>query len=151
MIMHKARKEFTVSNLYSKIKIMKKTTIAIIQSILYLIAPYIALQLCRMNRSIVTDNLFFIFLILLTISFWFSIWKLEKALDNDSQQYNSKKLEFWYFLITYIFSYFCTKLEIFVLFLRQWNKPLIQLDLRRNVHSLKTVLYNRNVLYFKVE
>ena len=85
MIKHKARKEFTVSNLYSKIRIMKKKTIAIIQCILYLIAPYIALQLCRMNRSIVTDNLFFIFLILLTISFWFSIWKLEKALDNDSQ------------------------------------------------------------------
>ena len=85
MIKHKARKEFTVSNLYSKIKIMKKKTIAIIQCILYLIAPYIALQLCRMNRSIVTNNLFFIFLILLTISFWFSIWKLEKALDNDSQ------------------------------------------------------------------
>ena len=85
MIKHKARKEFTVSNLYSKIKIMKKKTVAIIQCILYLIAPYIALQLCRMNRSIVTDNLFFIFLILLTISFWFSIWKLEKALDNDSQ------------------------------------------------------------------
>ena len=84
-IKYKARKEFTVSNLYSKIKIMKKKTIAIIQCILYLIAPYIALQLCRMNRSIVTDNLFFIFLILLTISFWFSIWKLEKALDNDSQ------------------------------------------------------------------
>ena len=83
IIKHKARKEFTVSNLYSKIKIMKKKTIAIIQCILYLIAPYIALQLCRMNRSIVTDNLFFIFLILLTISFWFSIWKLEKALDND--------------------------------------------------------------------
>lgn len=61
---------------------MKKKTIAIIQCILYLIAPYIALQLCRMNRSIVTDNLFFI---LLTISFWFSIWKLEKALANDSQ------------------------------------------------------------------
>ncbi len=85
MIKHKARKEFTVSNLYSKIKIMKKKTIAIIQCILYLIAPYIALQLCRMNSSIVTDNLFFILLILLTISFWFSIWKLEKALDNDSQ------------------------------------------------------------------
>ncbi|KPL40765.1 hypothetical protein SPSSI3_07320 [Streptococcus pseudopneumoniae] len=86
MIKHKARKEFTVSNLYSKIKIMKKKTIAIIQCILYLIAaPYISLQLCRMNRSIVTDNLFFIFLILLTISFWFSIWKLEKALANDSQ------------------------------------------------------------------
>ena len=85
MIKHKARKEFTVSNLHSKIKIMKKKTIAIIQCILYLIAPYIALQLCRMNRSIVTDKLFFIFLILLTISFWFSIWKLEKALDNDSQ------------------------------------------------------------------
>ena len=85
IIKHKARKEFTVSNLYSKIKIMKKKTIAIIQCILYLIAPYIALQLCRMNRSIVIDNLFFIFLILLTISFWFSIWKLEKALDNDSQ------------------------------------------------------------------
>ena len=85
MIKHKARKEFTVSNLYSKIKIMKKKTIAIIQCILYPIAPYTALQLSRMNRSIVTDNLFFIFLILLTISFWFSIWKLEKALDNDSQ------------------------------------------------------------------
>ena len=85
MIKHKARKEFTVSTLYSKIKIMKKKTIAIIQCILYLIAPYIALQLCRMNKSIVTDDLFFIFLILLTISFWFSIWKLEKALDNDSQ------------------------------------------------------------------
>ena len=84
MIMHKARKEFTVSNLHSKIKTMKKKTIAIIQCILYLIAPYIALQLSRMNRSIVTDNLFFIFLILLTISFWFSIWKLEKALDSDS-------------------------------------------------------------------
>lgn len=68
-----------------RLKIMKKKTIAIIQCILYLIAPYIALQLCRMNRSIVTDNLFFIFLILLTISFWFSIWKLEKALDNVSQ------------------------------------------------------------------
>ena len=46
LIMHKARKEFTVSNLYSKIIIMKKKTIAIIQCILYLIAPYIALQLC---------------------------------------------------------------------------------------------------------
>lgn len=68
-----------------RLRIMKKETIAIIQCILYLIAPYIALQLCRMNRSFVTDNLFFIFLILLTISFWFSIWKLEKALDNDSQ------------------------------------------------------------------
>ena len=85
MIMHKASKEFTVLNLYSKIKIMKKKTIAIIQCILYLTAPYIALQLCRMNRSFVNDNLFFIFLILLTISFWFSIWKLEKALDNNSQ------------------------------------------------------------------
>ena len=85
MIKHKARKEFTVSNLYSKIKIMKKKTIAIIQCILYLIAPYIDLQLCRMNRSFVTDNLFFIFLILLTISFWFSIWELGKALNNDSQ------------------------------------------------------------------
>ena len=85
MIKHNARKEFTVSNLYSKIKIMKKKTIAIIQCILYLIAPYIALQLCRMNRSIVTDNLFFILFILLTISFWFSIWKLEKVLDSDSQ------------------------------------------------------------------
>ena len=40
MIKYKARKEFTVSNLYSKIKIMKKKTIAIIQCILYLIAPY---------------------------------------------------------------------------------------------------------------
>ena len=85
MIKHKARKEFTVLNLYSKIKIMKKKTIAIIQCILYLTAPYIALQLCRMNRSFVDNNLFFIFLILLTISFWFGIWKLEKALDNDSQ------------------------------------------------------------------
>ena len=64
---------------------MKKKTRATIQCILYPIAPYTALQLSRMNRSIVTDNLFFIFLILLTISFWFSIWKLEKALDNDSQ------------------------------------------------------------------
>ena len=94
IIKHKARKEFTVSNLYSKIKIMKKKTIAIIQCILYLIAPYIALQLCRMNRSIVTDDLFFIFLILLTISFWLSIWKLEKALDkaldNDSQDLDPK-------------------------------------------------------------
>ena len=73
---------------------MKKKTIAIIQCILYLIAPYIALQLCRMNRSIVTDDLFFIFLILLTISFWLSIWKLEKALDkaldNDSQDLDPK-------------------------------------------------------------
>ena len=84
-IKHKARKEFTVSNLYSKIKITKKNTIAIIQCILYLIAPYISLQLCLMNKSIVTDNLLYIFLILLTISFWFSIWKLEKALENDSQ------------------------------------------------------------------
>ena len=90
IIKHKARKEFTVSNLYSKIKIMKKKTIAIIQCILYLIAPYMALQLCRMNRSIVTDDLFFIFLILLTISFWLSIWKLEKALDNDSQDLDPK-------------------------------------------------------------
>ena len=84
MIMHKARKEFTVSNLYSKIKIIKKKTIAIIQCILYLIAPYISLQLCRMNRSLVGE-FFIIFFILLTISFWFSIWKLEKALDSDSQ------------------------------------------------------------------
>lgn len=84
MIKHKARKEFTVSNLHSKIKIMKKRTIAIIQCILYLIAPYIALQLCSINRSLVGD-FFITFLILLTISFWFSIWKLEKALDNDSQ------------------------------------------------------------------
>ena len=84
-IKYKARKEFTVSNLYSsKIIIMKKKTIAIIQCILYLIAPYIALQLCSINRSLVGE-FFIIFLILLTISFWFSIWKLEKALDNDSQ------------------------------------------------------------------
>lgn len=68
-----------------RLKIMKKKTIAIIQCILYLMAPYIALEMCRMNRSFVTDNLFFIFLILLTISFWFSIWKLEKVLDNDSR------------------------------------------------------------------
>ena len=67
-----------------RLKIMKKKTIAIIQCILYLIAPYIALQLCSMNRSLVGE-LFIIFFILLTISFWFSIWKLEKALDNDSQ------------------------------------------------------------------
>ncbi len=84
MMMHKARKEFTVSNLHSKIKIMKKKTIAIIQCILYLIAPYIALQLSRMNRSLMGE-FFIIFFILLTISFWFSIWKLEKALANDSQ------------------------------------------------------------------
>lgn len=69
----------------------KKKTIAIIQCILYLIAPYIALQLCRMNRSLVGE-FFILFLILLTISFWFSIWKLEKALDNDSQC-NSKDLD----------------------------------------------------------
>ena len=69
MIMHKARKEFTVSNLYSKIKIMKKKTIAIIQCILYLIAPYIALQLCSINRSLVGE-FFIIFFILLTISFF---------------------------------------------------------------------------------
>ena len=68
-----------------RLKIMKKKTIAIIQCILYLMAPYIALEMCRMNRSFVTDNLFFIFLILLTISFWFSSWKLEKVLDNDSR------------------------------------------------------------------
>ena len=84
MIKHNARKEFTVSNLYSKIKIMKKKTISIIQCILYLIAPFIALQLCRMNRSLVGE-FFIIFFILLTISLWFSIWKLEKTLDNDSQ------------------------------------------------------------------
>ncbi|OOS18843.1 hypothetical protein B0686_02510 [Streptococcus mitis] len=84
MIKHKAIKEFTVFNLYSKIKIMKKKTIAIIQCILYLIAPYIALQLCSINRSLVGD-FFITFFILLTISFWFSIWKLEKALDNDLQ------------------------------------------------------------------
>ena len=63
---------------------MKKKKIAIIQCILYLIAPYIALQLCQMNRSLMGE-FFVTFLILLTISFWFSIWKLEKALDNDSQ------------------------------------------------------------------
>ncbi len=67
-----------------RLRIMKKKTIAIIQCILYLIAPYIALQLCSINRSLVGE-FFIIFLILLTISFWFSIWKLEKALDNDSQ------------------------------------------------------------------
>ena len=102
MINHKARKEFTVSNLYSKIKIMKKKTIVIIQCILYLIAPYIALQLSRMNKSIVTDNLFFIFLILLTISFWFSIWKLEKALDNDSQK-NLQRFRFVLFAALSLF------------------------------------------------
>lgn len=63
---------------------MKKKTIAIIQCILYPIAPYIALQLCSINRSLVGE-FFIVYLILLTISFWFSIWKLEKALDNDSQ------------------------------------------------------------------
>ena len=67
-----------------RLKIMKKKTIAIIQCILYLIAPYIALQLCSINRSLVGE-FFIVYLILLTISFWFSIWKLEKALDNDSQ------------------------------------------------------------------
>ena len=64
MIKHKARKEFTVSNLYSKIKIMKKKTIAIIQYILYLIAPYIALQLCSINRSLVGE--FFFILVIFT-------------------------------------------------------------------------------------
>jgi len=34
---------------------MKKKTIAIIQCILYLMAPYIALQLCRMNRSLMGE------------------------------------------------------------------------------------------------
>ena len=74
---------------------MKKKTIAIIQCILYLIAPYIALQLCSINRSLVGE-FFIIFLILLTIS-----------------------------------------LTV--------DKPLIGLSLRGNVHSLKNVLYNRNV------
>lgn len=64
MIKHKARKEFTVSNLYSKIKIVKKKTIAIIQCILYLIAPYIALQLCSITRSLVGD--FFITFLIIT-------------------------------------------------------------------------------------
>lgn len=66
------------------IKIIKKKTIAIIQCILYLTAPCTALQLCSMNKSLVSE-FFIIFFILLTISFWFSIWKLEKALANDSQ------------------------------------------------------------------
>ena len=52
MIMHKDRKEFTVSNLYSKIKIMKKKTIAIIQCILYLIAPYIELFSCAVLTEV---------------------------------------------------------------------------------------------------
>ena len=60
-------------------------------SALYLIASYIALQLCSINRSLVGE-FFIIFLILLTISFWFSIWKLEKALANNSQC-NSKDLD----------------------------------------------------------
>ena len=72
MIMHKARKEFTVSNLHSKIKIMKKKTIAIIQCILYLIAPYIALQLCSINRSLdyflYSDDYFFFTLIMYIFS-----------------------------------------------------------------------------------
>ncbi len=68
-----------------RLKIMKKKMIAIIQCILYPMAPYIALQLCKINKSLVDNTLFTIFLILLTISFWFSIWKLEKVLDNDSQ------------------------------------------------------------------
>ena len=99
---------------------MKKKTIAIIQCILYLIAPYIALQLCRMNRSIVTDNLFFIFLILLTISFWFGIWKLEKALANNSQC-NSKDLD--------------PKTGNFCTFPYTIDKPLIRLSLRSNVQN----------------
>lgn len=70
---------------------MKKKTIAIIQCILYPIAPYIALQLCSINRSLVGE-FFIVYLILLTISFWFSIWKLEKALANNSQC-NSKDLD----------------------------------------------------------
>ena len=135
MIKHKARKEFTVSNLYSKIKIMKKRTIAIIQCILYLIAPYIALQLCRMNRSIVTDNLFFIFLILLTISFWFSIWKLEKALDNDSQQYNSKKTGILVLFDNVRFQLFLYKTGNFCTFPQTVDKPLIRLSLRSNVQN----------------
>jgi len=68
-----------------RLKIMKKKMIAIIQCILYPMAPYIALQLRKINKSLVDNTLFTIFLILLTISFWFSIWKLEKVLDNDSQ------------------------------------------------------------------
>ncbi|ORO43775.1 hypothetical protein B7727_05455 [Streptococcus oralis subsp. tigurinus] len=64
---------------------MKKKMIAIIQCILYPMTPYIALQLCKINKSLVDNTLFTIFLILLTISFWFSIWKLERALDNDSR------------------------------------------------------------------
>ena len=124
MIKHKARKEFTVSNLYSKIKIMKKKTIAIIQCILYLIAPYIALQLCSINRSLVTDNLFFIFLILLTISFCFSILNIEKALANDSQQYNSKDLDPFY-----------AKTGNFCTFPYTIDKPLIRLSLRSNVQN----------------
>ena len=75
MIKHKARKEFTVSNLYSKIKIMKKKTIAIIQCILYLIAPYIALQLCSINRSLVGD-FFITFLIEMRKKFCLSFYLL---------------------------------------------------------------------------
>lgn len=71
MIKHKARKEFTVSNLYSKIKIVKKKTIAIIQCILYLIAPYIALQLCSITRSLVGD--FFITFLILYYYFPYSV------------------------------------------------------------------------------
>ena len=67
-----------------RLKIMKKKMIAIIQCILYPMAPYIALQLCKINKSLVDNTLFTIFLILLTISFWFSIWKLERALDLDN-------------------------------------------------------------------
>lgn len=55
------------------------------ECILYPIAPYIALQLCKINKSLIDNTLFTIFLILLTISFWFSIWKLERALDDDSR------------------------------------------------------------------
>ena len=58
-------------------KIMRKIIIPLIQCILYPISPYIARELCLMNKSLV-DNLFLVFFVLLTISIWFSIWKLEK-------------------------------------------------------------------------
>jgi len=55
---------------------MKKKTIAIIQCILYLIAPYIALQLCSINRSLVGE--FFIIFFIDSINYII----LQHSIDN---------------------------------------------------------------------
>ena len=58
-----------------------KKIITIVQCILFPVSPYIARELCLMSKNLV-DNMFLTFFIMLTVSFWFGIWKLGDLVEN---------------------------------------------------------------------